>query len=228
MSSTPHKYRSIYMPLHLMGVAVIFALTLIISLPASGAQDNKPASYNNIPNIPLIDGKGCLQVADLNVADLKRSPSVSRIKKHTPLPDKKLLRPAKEKEIRSMIRAMEPVRLKGGDGWTLRAVAKGDKLNLDRMGVILSDALTMLAIIQGKEVLNRFKKIPGVGKEELVFMEQGYKSLQFCAETRFEEWGGEPAYLESIRIVEILRPELESLLLKNIELGTSPQSGGWR
>ena len=162
------------------------------------------------------------------MTELKRGTSVSSKKKHTPVPDKDLLRPANEKEIRSMIRAMEPVKLKGSDGWALRAVVEGDKLNFDRVGVVLSDAITMLTIVQGKEALNRFKKVPGIGKEDLAFMEQGFKAIQFCVEARYKEWGGEPAYMESIKLVEKLRPELESLILKNIELGSFPRSEGWR
>jgi hypothetical protein len=168
----------------------------------------------------------CIKLAGLESSKNPREAAMG-IKKGTPI-RKDLFRPMTEKELILMIRAMEPVKTKAG-GWALRALAEdgeNGKVDLDRMGVVMGDAINLLSVIHTKEMLDRLKKTPGIGKKDLRRMENAFKAIEKCGQMRFDGWGGEQAFQESVRIVESHRPELEILFSNAWEMDALPRIGG--
>jgi hypothetical protein len=175
----------------------------------------------------MSSGEGCVKGPALAALKVQFQQILSATEKEVrpSIPKKELLRPFSEKEIRQMIRAMEPVRLKNGDGWAIRGALEGSELSLERMGVVLSDVITLLADLKSHETLGRLKKA-GTNKEDLAWIKKAFKAVHFCAEARF----GDLAYKESIEIVEKYSSELESMILKGLafEKETLLQPGSGR
>jgi hypothetical protein len=155
-----------------------------------------------------------------------------------PVRDKTHMHPLTEEEMRQMLASLEPVKLpkdakrpKDEDVWTIRALSdrtRAAQVNFERMGVVLGDAVTLLAILKSRDTLGQLKGSKGFGAADLKWMESAYKSIQRCGELRYKDYGGDPAFKESLKIVEKFRPQLESLISEGLKTGTLAPGGGGR
>jgi hypothetical protein len=167
-----------------------------------------------------------------------------------PAGDKTHRHPMTEEELRQMLANLEPVKVqapkdakpakgakkdaklpKDEDVWTIRALSdrnRAAQVNFERMGVVLGDAVTLLAILKSRDTLGQLKGSKGFGAADMKWMESAYKSIQRCAELRYKDYGGDPTFKASLKIVEKFRPQLESLILEGLKTGTLVPAGGGR
>lgn len=203
-----------------MSVA-IGACALIVSGSPLGAQEDV------VLERPVGDGHGCVQVAALDALTAQATLPAKKGEIVRPIrePEKDLLRPMTEQEMRQLIRALQPVKLEKGEGWAIRAAVEGSELSFDRIGVLLSDAMAHLADLQSREVLDRLRGAPGISQGEFRWMERAFQALHDCGEARYQGWGEEKAFFESMKIVDTLRPELETTILEGLRRGMFSPSG---
>ena len=128
--------------------------------------------------------------------------------------DKIIFKPMTRGEIKHLIDALKPVALKDGSGFRVEGPLEGRSLSLARMGVLIQDVTAVLANIHFEETLLRMKKLPGVEKHMIAWASDVSKALDFCGRLRYEEFGGDIAFQESVRIVLDNREILESVILE--------------
>lgn len=201
-------------------VAVGFCSMILGVLPL-GARDAVALENANA------SGQGCVQVAasDALMAQATFPAKKGDVARQAPTSEKDLLRPMTGKEIGLLISALQPVKLEKGEGWAMHAMVEGSELSLDRMGVLLNDAMTLLSNLQRGEVLGRLRKTPGVTQEEVAWTEKAFQALHDCGQARYDGWGGDPVFRNSIKIVESFRPRLEKVILEGFRRGMYSASG---
>lgn len=134
-----------------------------------------------------------------------------------PQPSPDMKRPISEEELKALIEALEPVPLKGGEGIAIRAAAEGKSpLPPDRFGVVVGDAVTLLAMLHARETL----EVLGKGRltpEQRRTLTQDFRRVIGCGEARFASRGGAGAVKTSLELVRQHRGQLEQLLLEKLQ-----------
>ena len=137
-----------------------------------------------------------------------------------PTPDMK--RPISEADVKALIEAFEPVPLKDGQGVGIRAAVEGKSpLAADRFGVVVGDAISLLAVLHARETLDGLGKARLTADQRRTF-EQDFRRVIGCGESRFASRGGAAAMKTSLEVVRKHRGELEPLLLDKLQ----PRRGG--
>ena len=80
---------------------------------------------------------------------------------------------------------------------------------------MMQDVTAILARTHLEELLGRLKGEPDVNKDALAWGYNMAKALEFCFEGRYEAFGGNPAFQESVAEVLNNREILEDLVLGN-------------
>jgi hypothetical protein len=197
-------------------MAALAGLSVLLGLPALAAPRNGPAVGNNESPIAKY---GCI-AASLDLAGFPETVGLMAVQKkqRRPIADAESQRPMTEQEIDLLIRALRPLELKDGQGRAITAVIEGTDLTRERMGVLVGDVVSLLAQLDGQDALDRLKKNPGTKEEVRARAENAFTTIRSCAIARFAQRGGERVYLESMRIVEKRRPDLERVLLEGVSL----------
>ena len=158
----------------------------------------------------------CISLAEPFVpatADASRQPT-------QPSPEMK--RPISEAELKALVEALEPVPLKEGEGIAIRAAAEGKStLSPDRFGVVVGDAVTLLAMLHARESLDVLRKAKLTAEQRRTF-EQDFGRVIGCGEARFANRGGAGVVKTSLDLVRRYRRELEPRLLDKLQ----PRRGG--
>jgi hypothetical protein len=205
-------------------MAALAGLSVVLWQPALAAPRNGQDTSNNET---LIEGRGCI-AASLNLAGLQEivGPGAAPQRERGPIADGGSQRPMTEHEIDLLIQALSTVELHDGQGQAITALVKGTTLSRERMGVLVGDAISLLAQLHAQETLDQVKKMPGTNKAAGATAENNLTAIRRCAPARFAQRGGERAYHESMRIVEKRRPDLERVLLGggSLKLATEPKS----
>lgn len=168
--------------------------------------------------LPASGATGCVQTATF--APQIRSEVSSAATQQNPDTDsrnKELRRPFDASEVRAMLDGLRPVRLKTNDGWTFSALAQQRDVDFERVGAVFSDAVALLTHINSREALEWAQSVPSINPEQLDWLQNTFDSIRICVEARFEDFGGEPVFHNSINIVRELRGELEELLLAGFD-----------
>ena len=208
------------MRLFTLTVAVVCNSVLLLWLSPSSAQEKK---VHTLGNEPVVFKKPGAEASWLQARASRKGAKLAKWKRR-PISKKKLLAPMTKKEMRLLIHALEPVRLKKGGGWAIRAVVEGSKLHPARMRVLFDDTIAILADLHGNEVLGRLKQNPGINNNKVVgWMEKAVNAIHWCAEGKFADRGKELAFAESVKVVEEFRPDLERLLVRNARIGILPE-----
>lgn len=193
-----------------------------LALPATAAE---PA-----PSEPVRTGIGCIDTSALlpmaGVEDAAGGAAQTRTpparSKQSIERRRERLRPMTRRELRSTIRALEPIQMRSGE-WTIRAATSRDEVDYDRMKVVYTDAIGLLTFLQAEDALIRLSELPGSDPQLIEQMEGSFDLLGDCLQGRFEPWGGEETMAEMLGMVDDLRPRLESLIIKQLERRGAPE-----
>jgi hypothetical protein len=205
-------------------MAALAGLSVLLWQPALAAPRNGQKEGNNET---LIEGHGCSAAfLDSGGFQLILGSLAAQPKGRDPVANEASQRPMTEQEIGLLIRALSPVELKDGQGRAIAAVAEGTTLSRERMGILVGDAISLLAQLHAQETLDQLKKIPGTSEEVRASAENALTTIRSCALARFAQRGGEKTYNESMRIVVKRRPDLERVLLDggSLKLATERKS----
>lgn len=192
----------------------------VIAIPA--AADLNPG---DVPR----DGRSCIGMAALAplagiedpAAGAARTPAT--VDKQPADRREARFRPMTRRELRTTLRALEPVRRSDGE-WTIRAATSRTEVDYDRMRVVYTDAIGLLTYLQAEEALTLLSELPGSDPELEARVQVSFDRLGDCLEGRFEPWGGEEAVAELLDIVDSVRPRLESLIIKQLERRRGPKA----
>lgn len=154
---------------------------------------------------------------------LKDGMAISKpLEKAPPMPlDKELYRPMTEKELTHLIDMLTPVKLEGkmSRGYIIKGAKKEIKLSTERIGVLLQDITAVLTRVHLEETLARLKGMPDMDKARMAWGTEMVEILDDCGRTRYDDFGGEIAFVESMELVLDHRVTLESLILKGSLFG---------
>jgi hypothetical protein len=152
---------------------------------------------------------GCIAVAGVTVSELPKAGTRQERARPT---DAELQRLPTEQEITLLIRALEPVELQGGQGRAIRAAVEGTELSPERLAVLVGDATALLAELHARDTAERLRTT-GISRDARASAETAVTAVRSCARARFAQRGGDPAFAESVQIVERNRAALERVLL---------------
>lgn len=127
---------------------------------------------------------------------------------------KDLFVPIKREEVRVLAESLKYTALKDQRGFRLSA-KDGIKFSIERMGVLMQDITALLAKIHLEETLAALKKMPNPDKNAIAWGTQVAKAIDICGRQRYEGFGGDPAFQESLDIVQDNREILEKLILES-------------
>ena len=154
---------------------------------------------------------------------LKDGMAISKpLEKAPPMPlDKELYRPMTEKELTCLIGILTPVEFEGkvSAGYIIKGAKKEIKLSTERIGVLLQDITAVLTRVHLEETLTRLKGMPDMDKARMAWGTEMLGSLDDCGRFRYDDFGGEIAFVESMELVMDYRVTLESLILKGSLFG---------
>lgn len=137
--------------------------------------------------------------------------------------NKQFFKPMTRQEVKLLISALKPVKLKGAKGQAIAALKKGSKLSLERVGMLMQDITAVLAKIHLQETVAALKKMPNANANTIAWGTKVAKALDMCGRMRYAEFGGDLAFQESIKIVLENRAILESLVLESkLPIGKPP------
>lgn len=130
--------------------------------------------------------------------------------------DPEVFRPINEKDLKLLIEALTPTKLEERDGKRIAAFRRRSPMPAERMAVLMQDITAILARTHLDESLGRLAGMPDPDKEALGWGQGMIKALEFCMQGRYEEFGGNPAFQESVTLVLQNREILEEVVLGNI------------
>ncbi|HEY7647915.1 MAG TPA: hypothetical protein VID04_02830 [Methylomirabilota bacterium] len=120
-----------------------------------------------------------------------------------------------------LIQALEPVKLREGEGQAIRAVVEGTELLPERLAVLVADATSLLAALKARETLDLLNRLPAAPADRRL-LERDLRQIELCTIRRFDQRGGESAYSASRALVKRYQERLEPLLLAPLGKGGAP------
>jgi hypothetical protein len=126
-----------------------------------------------------------------------------------------------EGELQVLIQALEPVKLREGEGQAIRALVEGTDLAPERMAVLVADATSLLADLKARETLDLLNRLPAAPPDRRL-LERDLRQIGLCTIRRFDQRGGESAYSASRALVKRYQERLEPLLLAPLGKGGAP------
>jgi hypothetical protein len=148
----------------------------------------------------------------------------SSVRLRIDMQDKALLKPMTRAEIKRLVVALSAAATKGGQS-PAKAGTDGQGLTWERTAVITHDVLTLLAGVHMRESLAAYQKTPKPDQAVVDFNLSAQKTLDVCARGRYREFGGDPAYQQSLQIVLENRQLLEKLMLEPLLPSRNPRAG---
>ncbi len=142
-------------------------------------------------------------------ADMQKSPA-------RPTIDPDLYRPLGKGDVKILINALTRSDVKGQQGKRIAAFRRSSRLPAERLAVMMQDVTAILARTHLDEMLGRLQGAPDVDKDALAWGQNMAKAFDFCFEGRYEQFGGNPAFQESVAEVLNNRNILEDLVLGNV------------
>jgi hypothetical protein len=143
-----------------------------------------------------------------------------------PPPDRDLMRPPSDQEMQQLLRALEPVPLRDGQGLAIRAATEETMpLKPDRFGVLIGDALSLLASLHARESLDDLRGIRGIDPQTQRAFERDLNLMINCGERRFAERGGAQAMRQTLELVRKYRGDLEKRLIDKLNPAVVKKGG---
>jgi len=130
--------------------------------------------------------------------------------------DRDLFAPISERDLKRLIGALTPGKLKDAEGQKIDAFRRRSPLSAQRMGVLMQDVTAILARTHLTESLKRLTVMPDADKAAIGWGQGMVKALDFCLEGRYEPFGGGPVFQDAVTLVLNNRVILEQLVLGNI------------
>lgn len=181
----------------MLRIAASIALpTLLASLPLAGHAAGGSAS-------------NCVQLAALDV------PGAASGKPATPRGDgqdrRRVRAPITESEILSLIGALEPIGKVKGE-FQIKAMVEKSSLRLERAQFMLGDVAGLLATLQAKDTIALVRGSRDLPARQSEWIAGAIGAIPGCMRGSFADRGGEPAFAESLKIVEKHRRDLERVI----------------
>jgi hypothetical protein len=126
--------------------------------------------------------------------------------------------PITDAELDLLMNALERVPLKEG-GWTIRGVTEGTKLPVERLQRLVGDVRAVLAEVNGRELLDRLRRMPGMERGDLRAFEGQFTEIARCTVDRFQN---QAAYRQTQQLVLKQRSKLASLVLEPLDRPAAP------
>ncbi len=187
-------------------------LTLLLAFPSlAGAQD-APEQKEAGGKTRLLS-RPCVEPID-NPGPGAKFPKFPSVRVDIDPDRKDLFVPMRRKEVKALIQLLKYTSLEEKKGFRLSAEGR-KRFSIERMGVLMQDITALLARIHLEETLAALKKIPDADKGAIEWGTQVSEALDLCSRQRYEGFGGDPAFRESLDIVMDNRAVLEELLLES-------------
>lgn len=127
-----------------------------------------------------------------------------------------------ERELRLLLRDLEVVERRPGEGQAIRAAVEGTQLSLERFRVVLADATAVLVELHARETLARLPRVQDLKPERRAWFEGALKGLRECVQGQFAQRGGELVFTQSLRLVQRYRAQFEKVLFESLRLEGQP------
>jgi len=137
--------------------------------------------------------------------------------------DPEIFRPINEKDLKRLIDALTPAELEEQDGKKIAAFRRRSAMPAERMAVLMQDITAILARTHLDESLGRLAGMPDPDKGAIGWGQGMIKALEFCMQGRYQDFGGNPAFQESVTLVLRNREILEEVVLGNIMPDVVPE-----
>lgn len=131
-------------------------------------------------------------------------------------------KPMNEREVLQLIETLE-----AAQGQKAGGPSKVERSSADRLRVVLDDATALLVVMHVQEDAKRFETDRHRRSEAVQWVEGRFAGIQTCVSGRFDDRGGEPAYRQSLALVEKHRAKLEPLVLGLGRWVPAEPSSGW-
>lgn len=126
-------------------------------------------------------------------------------------------RPATEEDLLAAVRALRSVR----SSQSRSGAAGVPDLNDPRLAVLLGDFIALLGDLHAREFATAIDR-NALSPDGLAHVQGMLGTMSKCAELRFADRGGLPAYQRSLELVKLHRAELEPLLLEGLRFPPPP------
>lgn len=208
-------------PTRLRAVLLRACACIVVAGPVTAAG---PASGDVAPN-----GLSCISIAALAPLAGIEDPAAGTAQTKAP-PDRtkqaaerrrERYRPMTRRELRTTLRALDPIRQKDGE-WTIRAATSRVEVNYERMQVVYTDAIGLLTYLQAEDALAQLAELPGSDPQLQMHVEASFDRLGDCLQGRFEPWGGEETVVDMLDMIDEVRPRLNALIIKQLERRGGP------
>jgi hypothetical protein len=199
--------------------AVLARSSLLVLLSAGAVVVLEPPLYAQSASSPPT---GCVTLTVLQQLGLQQSTIPARAQGSRPPTATELRRPISEGEVELLVRALEPVDSKPV-GRTPRMFVERGPLSFERVRMLTSDVVSVLAEIHARELLATLGKRRDLSPAGRAQAERMLRGMAGCAEAQFTDRGGRAAFDQTLQIVQKHRPALEKMLLGTLEFKpTSP------
>lgn len=227
----------------------LFLLVILLALSACGGNDSSskdeatetPRSVSTQQTTPDVakqavtsretspkkaivsrKGESCVEIIKLRKATKRKVRKYD--KKYDREVNKQLYKPMTRQEIKRLVKALKPRQLENNKGMVYRYSEnfKAAGLSEERVTVLIQDIVSILTEKHLTETLARMQDLPNVDEHRLAWGTEVAKVLNICGEERYQDFGGNPAFQESIQIVLENREILESVVIPYI----NPRNGG--
>ena len=188
---------------------LLLALMAALSLDVHAAEDGLASSGQR----GVITSQPCGQFVPA-VRTGEGHPKGSRTAIVLDPKNRDLFKPMTRKEVALLIEVLGSTGKnsgKGGEGSDKPSLRKD--LSLDRIFVLTQDIVAHLAMIHMDQTMAQIKKMPKPDGRALEWGAEMTMLLDRCGRGRYEGFGGEPTYRDTLDIVRDNRVILESLVL---------------
>jgi hypothetical protein len=106
-------------------------------------------------------------------------------------------------------------------GTAAAALSNGRPFTMERFGVLVADARSIVLLLNAQELRGRLDKSKDLNAETRQWIDQDIRVIDACGSERFANRGGRPVLERTVAMVGKHRNELQALLFQSSQLQTS-------